>query len=138
MPVVLGALLLVSGAASAQVTGRQLSAMAGLYQVRAMSAGVAFGCLRPQDTMSMFETMLKLFDLPEGSDERAEYGAHIDREWNSLEARGLCSLIGVDVVVKRWDSDEDYPDLIGVRLSGWGGATGRVYWTRKAWLEPAE
>lgn len=129
---------LVAGAASGQVTSRQLNAYMGLYQVKADAAGVAFGCLRPRDTKLVYEAMVRLIDLPEGSGERAELTAQIDETWGALQADGLCGRLKIDAVMKRWDSDDEYPELIGVRATGWGGERGRTYWTRKAWLEPAE
>ena len=112
--VAVGALLLVSGAASAQITGRQLSAMVGLYQVKADFLGEAIACLRPKDTKTLHDAIMAVRHLPE-SDEREELRIKTNEMWSRLTQNDLCGLLETDAVMLRWDSDEAYPELLGVR-----------------------
>ena len=136
--------LLVAGTAAAQqgVTSRQMAALAGLYQVKAESVGQAIACLRPQDTNSFYEALAMIRERAEAGEDPAALESareHINEVWSRATKNELCGLIQTDAILKRWDSSEEYPELIGVRnTTRFGRTTGRTYWTRKDWLEIAD
>ncbi|MCY4431644.1 MAG: hypothetical protein OXC11_14800 [Rhodospirillales bacterium] len=110
----------------------------GLYQVNADSVGNVFACFRPKDKQSLYVAASAMKNQQD-PDKRAELLDRFERVRKDLTRNELCGLLQTDAVTQRWDTDEEYPALIGARNVGpFGRPTGRTYWTRLDWLEPAE
>ena len=136
------ACLLIAGTAAAQQVGRnQYGIVVITYQVKADFAGEAFGCLRPQDTNSFYEGMQEIKRQAQaGADPEALDSAteHINGVWSRATEAQLCAHLTVSGKYVRWDSDEEHPELVGIRNdSRFGALSKRTYWTRLEWLEPA-
>ena len=127
-----GTCLLVASAASAQT----------FYQVKADYVGLAFACMRIGDTAELYGAMVAVWDEEKGSQKQTEMIAALDDRLNELQRQGVCGMLTSRGILHRWDSDEDYPRLVGVRETVFSGglyrATGRTYWTVLDWLEYAE
>ena len=130
--ILLIACLLIAGAASAQT----------FYQVKANHVGLAFACMTIDDTDALYRAILVARKTEEGSQEREEITTAILDRLNELQGRGVCGMLTAKGILHRWDSDEDYPELVGIRETVFSGglirAKGRTYWTVLDWLEHAE
>ena len=116
------ACLLVAGAASAQT----------FYQTKPGREFV-FACTTPEDMTALYEAAVAARDNPDLEDGARKLGDRLFRT-------RLCVQMRHTAVFERWDSDEDYPELVGVRdtVRTFGGllsSRGRTYWTRLGWLE---
>ena len=124
--------LLAAGAASAQT----------FYQVRANYVGSAFACMTISDTAALYKAIVVAAEEEEGSRKRTEVTTAILGRFDELQRRGVCGMLNAGALLHRWDSDEDYPELVGIRDTVFSGglirAKGRTYWTVLDWLEHAE
>ena len=113
-----------------------------LGQVKADYVGLAFACMRIDDTAELYGAIVAAREEEEGSQKREEMAATILDRLNELQRRGVCGMLTARAFLHRWDSDERYPRLVGVRETVFSGglfrAKGRTYWTVAAWLEYAE
>lgn len=115
--------------------------MLGLYQVKAEFAGSGFACLRPVHTDGFYAIMQAIARAEEEGFDSPEWRAkkeQAETAWRRKLMTGQCGDLQIGAVMKRWDSDEKYPELIGVRRYSFGSTSGRTYWTRLDWLEPAQ
>ena len=136
------ACLLIAGTAAAQQVGRnQYGIVVFTYQVKAEFAGQAIACLRPQDTNSFYEGVQEIRRQAEaGADPEAVESAtdRIEEIWSRAQDAELCSHLRTSGKYVRWDSDEEHPELVGIRNDNrFGAFSKRTYWTRLEWLEPA-
>ena len=126
------ACLLIAGAASAQT----------FYQVKANYVGSAFACMVIDDTATLYRAIVVAAEEEEGSRRREEVTAAVLDRFEELQRRGVCGMLNAGALLHRWDSNEDYPELVGVRDTVFSGglirAKGRTYWTVLNWLEHAE
>ena len=116
--------LLIAGAASAQT-----------FYVLKPGNRMAWACVTPRLT----ETLYEGFVLSDGD---PEFFKVVRAELLDAFDRRRCIPILHDYIFHRWDSDEEFPEQVGVRetittLDGLIRAKGRTYWTRKEWLEEA-
>ena len=129
--------LLVASTAAAQYTFNEFGMVAApVYQIKADRVGNAFICLRKQDIKHLTDAM-DLVKSESDPEVRARMAATLDEHWTKLAQHEICGLIRTDAVLTQMETDEEYPELVGVKNpTPSGRLTGRLYWTRLDWLEP--
>ena len=123
--------LLVAGATSAQT----------LRQVKPEFIGIAVACIDPKDTDEFHRATTHLVEgKMSGVDpDRVERAmALLDEWWERKVELGTCGRLTAEGQFHAMRDDEEWPELVGIDAStNWGRPSGgRIYWTRKEWIEP--
>lgn len=123
--------LLVASMASAQT----------LRQVKPDFIGIAVACIDPKDTDQFHRAVTQLAEGKMSGadpDRVKEASAIIDRWWERRVELGTCGFLTAEGQFHAMRDDEEWPELVGIDRNTNTGRPlgGRIYWTRKEWIEP--